>query len=79
MMPTAMALVGDPTSVPKPPIVAAKAMPMASAPAKPWVWPGSIRAARSTARPIGIMMSVVAVLETMVLRRAVAAMKANSI
>ena len=31
MMPTAMALVGDPTSVPSPPIDAAKAMPMASA------------------------------------------------
>ena len=49
MMPAAMALVGEPTSVPRPPIEAEKAIPMASAPAKPAVSSSFTPAARSTA------------------------------
>jgi hypothetical protein len=74
-----MALVGEPTRVPRPPIDAAKAMPIASAPAKPSVWPGSTFAACSTASAMGIMIRVVAVLETIRLMVAVATMKASSI
>ena len=77
MMPAAMALVGEPTRVPRPPIEAEKAIPMASAPGKPSVSPSLTPAAWSTATPIGIMIKVVAVLETMKLNIAVAVMKAR--
>ena len=59
-------------------MVAAKAMPMTSAPAKPSVSPGWILAAARTARAIGIMMRVVAVLETIIETSAVEIMKASS-
>ena len=53
-------------------------MPMAARRRSRRSAPGSILAARSTASAIGIMISVVAVFETIMLRIAVAAMKANS-
>src|SRR3546814_13013508 len=61
--PAAIALVGLPTSVPSPPSEAAKAMPIITAPAKPPVSPSCTPPARTTARAIGIMISVVEVLE----------------
>lgn len=79
MIPAAMALVGEPTRVARPPIEAAKAIPIASAPAKPSVWAGAILAEWSTASAIGIMISAVAVFETIMEMSAVAHMKASSI
>ena len=76
--PAAMALVGLPTRVPSPPIDAAKAMPIITAPAKPSVSPARTPPARTTASAIGIMISVVEVLEMNMLSSAVADMKANN-
>ena len=55
---------------------AAKAMPIGSAPANPSVSPSGVRLARKTATAIGIMMSEVAVLETIMEMRAVATINA---
>ena len=76
--PTAMALVGLPTKVPRPPIEAAKATPMIRAPAKPSVSFSFMPPATSTASAIGTMISVEEVLEISMLSRPVAAMKANN-
>ena len=72
----AIALVGDPTSVPSPPIDAAKATPMISAPASPSVSPGLVPPAASTAIAIGTMMSAIDVLDITMLSNAVEPMNA---
>ncbi len=76
--PAAIALVGDPTSVPSPPIDAAKAMPIISAPAMPLVSPSRMAPARNTAAAIGTMISVVDVFDMNIDSKAVETMKANS-
>ena len=81
--PTAIALVGDPTIVPSPPMLAAKAIPIGSAPAMPsWCGGASPDATLpppcNTASAIGIMISVVEVLEISIDNSAAEIMKANS-
>ena len=76
--PAAIALVGDPTSVPSPPIEAAKAMPIISAPGRPSLSPSATPPASSTALAIGTMIKVVEVLEISSDSVAVAIMKASS-
>ena len=76
-----MALVGEPTSVPSPPMLQAKAIPIGSAPDRPSVDGASAPAtspAASTASATGIMISAVEVLEIIIERIAALAMKASS-
>ena len=75
---TAIALVGVPTIVPKPPRVAAKATPIGRAPAIPPVSPLAIPPEASMASAIGIMISAVEVLEMNIEIVAVAAITASS-
>ncbi len=75
---TAMALVGEPTMVPSPPIEAAKAMPIGNAPESPSRSSGEQPPPASTASAIGIMISAVEVLEIIIERIAADIMKASS-
>ena len=73
-----MAFVGDPTSVPSPPMLAANAIPMGRAPASPSCSLSARPPPASTATAIGIMMSAVEVLEISMERIAAVIMKASS-
>ena len=76
--PAAIALVGVPIIVARPPIDAAKAMPIGSAPAIPEVSPFFTPPAASMASAIGIMISAVDVFEIKLESTAVAAITPNS-